>query len=742
MASQAHRGPVDVAHPMDAVVRVELARILSSELFARSDRLTSFLKFIVEQTLDGHGESLKEQVLACEVYGKGADFNTAADPIVRVDARRLRDKLREYYISAPHDPVIISVRKGSYTPLFETNAPMAPPLDQSRHPSPRAPAGSTVVMRRRWSRASLIGAGSITVGAIALTFAAFRVVSRPEAPPMRLLTATSFPGSEGVPSLSPDGNFVAFVWGSPTSNRLADLWVKAVDGDALRRLTDTPLFNETWAAWSPDGQQIAFSRRDGGVSAGVYVVSPLGGPEQKLSDAVGTSPAWTPDSQSLVVGDRMPNGTAIFQHILRNGARRQLTWPSSGFDDRFPGVSPDGKMLAFVRWSRGDQAALFLVPMAGGDAARRTDWSPGIGSVTWTPDGRDILYSQADTSGIRIFRIAALGSGKGAIVPGIPIGVNSASVSQERSDHTFRLAVGYGQPDIGLRLIDLEAAVAAGGISSVKRFCDAARIDAPGRFSRDGARVAFTSDRSGNQQIWVADRNESGIRRLTTLEGASVNAGSWSPDGRSLALDAVVGGNTDVYVVSDGGGPLKRLTDAPARESDPEWSRDGRWIYYASDASGRSEIWRMPAAGGTSVQLTTHGGFEPREASDGRTIYYVDKVRRNPFDTIASIKQVPAAGGPEAVVFSGVTAGAWDITDTGIVFLTGDPGRASSDGTADAVNVYAFADRRSRRIGELPFAVTRTGVSRLLTVSRDGRWALGSHIDSWERDVLVADHFR
>ena len=80
--------------------------------------------------------------------------------------------------------------------------------------------------------------------------------------------------------------------------------------------------------------------------------------------------------------------------------------------------------------------------------------------------------------------------------------------------------------------------------------------------------MAFTSDRSGNQQVWVADRNESQIRRVTTLEGASVNVGSWSPDGRSLALDAIVAGNADIYVVSDGGGPLRRLTDAPARESD------------------------------------------------------------------------------------------------------------------------------------------------------------------------------
>jgi len=57
--------------------------------------------------------------------------------------------------------------------------------------------------------------------------------------------------------------------------------------------------------------------------------------------------------------------------------------------------------------------------------------------------------------------------------------------------------------------------------------------------------------------------------------------------------------------------------------------------------------------------------------------------------------------------------------------------------------VVIQVDRGTRRsVLELPFAVTRTGVSRLLTVSRDGRWALGSHIDSWERDVLVADHFR
>ena len=81
-------------YPPGSLVRAELDRILASELFTRSERLSAFLKFIVDQTLAGQGDSLKEQVIAVELYGKGADFNTAADPIVRVDARRLRDRLR------------------------------------------------------------------------------------------------------------------------------------------------------------------------------------------------------------------------------------------------------------------------------------------------------------------------------------------------------------------------------------------------------------------------------------------------------------------------------------------------------------------------------------------------------------------------------------------------------------------------------------------------------------------------
>jgi hypothetical protein len=95
----------------DAKVRAQLERILASDVFSRSRQLRRLLTFLVEQRLAGQGPSLKESVLAHELYGKGTDFDGGTDPVVRVDARRLRDKLREYY-EGRSDPVVISPAKG------------------------------------------------------------------------------------------------------------------------------------------------------------------------------------------------------------------------------------------------------------------------------------------------------------------------------------------------------------------------------------------------------------------------------------------------------------------------------------------------------------------------------------------------------------------------------------------------------------------------------------------------------
>ena len=102
-------------------VRTQLRQILSSRTFARSERLARFLTFAVEQTLAGRGEQIKEFVIGVEVFDKDAKYDPRMDPIVRVEARRLREKLRKYYeTDGRGDSIYIEFPTGSYTPLVQT----------------------------------------------------------------------------------------------------------------------------------------------------------------------------------------------------------------------------------------------------------------------------------------------------------------------------------------------------------------------------------------------------------------------------------------------------------------------------------------------------------------------------------------------------------------------------------------------------------------------------------------------
>jgi TolB-like protein len=105
-------------------VRSELERILESAAFANAGRLARLLRYVVERTLAGEGDQLKEYVLGVEVFDRGQHYDPRIDSIVRVEARRLRSKLDEYYRSpAAAVDVIISIPRGTYVPVFGRREP-------------------------------------------------------------------------------------------------------------------------------------------------------------------------------------------------------------------------------------------------------------------------------------------------------------------------------------------------------------------------------------------------------------------------------------------------------------------------------------------------------------------------------------------------------------------------------------------------------------------------------------------
>jgi TolB-like protein/Flp pilus assembly protein TadD len=115
----ANRRPVANPAPDDLPVREQLARILSSPTFRQSDRLKRVLTFIVLEAIEGRRDELKEYVLGVQVFGREESFDPRTDPIVRVQARRLRAKLVHYYREEGRaDELIIDLPKGGYAPAF------------------------------------------------------------------------------------------------------------------------------------------------------------------------------------------------------------------------------------------------------------------------------------------------------------------------------------------------------------------------------------------------------------------------------------------------------------------------------------------------------------------------------------------------------------------------------------------------------------------------------------------------
>ncbi len=112
----------DESAPVDDVQR-QLGRILGSERFRCSLRLTRFLSFVVETALAGKADTIKAYTIAVEALGRGQDFDPQHDPIVRVEAGRLRKALACYYAGAgQRDPLLIEIPRGSYVPLFRRTA--------------------------------------------------------------------------------------------------------------------------------------------------------------------------------------------------------------------------------------------------------------------------------------------------------------------------------------------------------------------------------------------------------------------------------------------------------------------------------------------------------------------------------------------------------------------------------------------------------------------------------------------
>ena len=581
------------------------------------------------------------------------------------------------------------------------------------------------------------------LGLLVLGFALYKFYyargTTPNSAPVKSVPLTSSTEIERNPALSPDGKQVAFVW-TGEGHENYDVYVKIVDAGTPLRLTSSPE-REMSPAWSPDGRYIAFLRGSG-ENKGFYIIPALGGAERKVADAFGWSGAnaqahaldWSPDGKTLAIVDKSSESEpwSVFLISTETGQRRQLTTPPAEYTgDLLVAFSPNGRQLAFVRRVEAGVSDIYVVSVEGGEAAQVTRDALTIRGLDWTSDGERLVFSSERSGGYATLWTIAGGGG----APPQPVAGTGENVAElSISAHGNRLVYAQLSADTNLWRVAIPK---DGGKGQPKpnppaKFVSSTRMEEDPQYSSDSKRIAYSSNRSGGFEIWVANGDGQNSVQLTNFNSAAVTGSpAWSPDGRLIAFDSRAEGNADIYVINADGGSPRRLSTGNAEDAVPSWSRDGRFIYFASKRTGRFEIWKIPAAGGgDAVQITHDGGFISSESTDGRTLYFT-KGRSD-----SSLWSVSVEGGAETKVIENNVGRSWMVAEQGIYFLTN--GTRSTD--PFTIEFYDFNKRQITRLAALekPSQVFSANVA---TLSPDRQWIVYAQRDQLDYDVILVENF-
>jgi len=487
--------------------------------------------------------------------------------------------------------------------------------DRAGELAPREPQAAGRLRQR--ATVAAIAIGALVAGGFIATFAG--------GPPgtegaLHFVPLATDPAYEGFPAWSPDGQTIAY---AAEVNDTLQIFTRQLSSSRPAQVTQAP-YDCKHPFWSPDGKRLFYVSlaRD---RESIWAVGAAGGTPQMVVENANRG-AISPDGQTLAFlrdEDRADIvGTSALWLSSPIGAEPKR---SAALDLRFVegalAFSPDGTRLGVcaIRRSVDAEAAergwqFWIVPLSGGRAYRRfeswIDAAPRVTSFSWLPDSRHVVLGVTSLSspGSHLW-MADLDRNRAWSLTRGPGSESYPSASPDGEQVVF----GAGEPDYDV----METSLAGGGTHSLLA---TTRNESDPVWSNDGSLLAYVTDRSGPDEIWLHSRDDrEGDRPLITQRDFGddrtimLSSPSFSPDGQRIAYQR----NANkpiwplrIWISQTAGGPPVPLLPATHEgyQSAPTWSPDGQWIAYTE---WRDQQWMLAkvrvGSGEGPVVLRTDG---------------------------------------------------------------------------------------------------------------------------------------
>jgi tricorn protease len=437
---------------------------------------------------------------------------------------------------------------------------------------------------------------------------------------------TAHKARDVYPRFSPDGKWIAF---SSDRNGNLDVFILPSEGGPARQLTFHSA-DDSVQGWAPDSRAVLFASQRGEDFMGkLYTVSVDGGMPRNAGADMGVWATYSPDGRKLAINRRAQSywrkyyrGSYQTDVTVMDVAAKSFT-DLTDFDgmDSWPMWSPDGHIY-FVSDREGNGLTnVWRAPETGGKAERVTSFKTG--DVRWpamSADGKTIVFEHD----FGLWKLE-VGSRKVSQVK-LDISAETQESLAEIRDFNSQ-ADDYDLAPSGRRIafsIHGEIFTAPTDEGDLKQITDGPARDRDPQYSPDGKAVAFVSDRSGREEIYIASVDGAGEpQKITDIDALKFSL-VWAPNSKEIAFTASDSKLRRYNIETKQTAEL--TTSKYGNIGSPVWSPDGKWIAFSkSDQTRTSDVYLIPSAGGEEKKVTfdSYSDANPQFSPDGRKLYFV-----------------------------------------------------------------------------------------------------------------------